>query len=142
MKQVTQQINKMKNEATDSKLHLFSHVLDLKSISNYLQPTSEGNLTKNITKFRLSAHCLKIERGRYTKSKTPRNNRICPHCALVETEKHFFIECQRYYQPRNKLYEAFDICVTNPHNMPIMHRLLNPNNRSKTLSLHKIIKSA
>ena len=29
-----------------------------------------------------------------------------------------------------KLYEAFDICVINSHNMSIMHRLLNQNNRS------------
>ena len=142
MKQVEQQINKMKNETTDSKLHLFSHVLDLNYIPNYLQHTSDRNLTRDITKFRLSAHCLKIERGRYTKPKTPRNNRICPHCTLVETEKHFFLECQKYNQPRNKLYEAFDICVTNSHNMSIMHRLLNPNNRSETLSLHKFITSA
>ena len=124
MKQVEQQINKMKNETTDSKLHLFSHVLDLNYIPNYLQHTSDRNLTRDITKFRLSAHCLKIERGRYTKPKTPRNNRICPHCTLVETENHFFMECQKYNQPRNKLYEAFDICVTNSHTMSIMHRLL------------------
>ena len=37
MKQTKKQLNKMKNEATDSKLHLFSHVLDLNSIPNYLQ---------------------------------------------------------------------------------------------------------
>ena len=32
MKQTEQQLNKMKNETTDSKLHLFSHVLDLNNI--------------------------------------------------------------------------------------------------------------
>ena len=36
----------------------------------------------------------------------------------------------------------FDICVTNSHNMSIMHRLLNPINRGERLSLHKFIKSA
>ena len=35
MKQTEQQLNKMKNETTDSKLHLFSHVLDLNNIQNY-----------------------------------------------------------------------------------------------------------
>ena len=60
MKQVEQQINKMKNETTDSKLHLFSLVLDLNYIPNYLQHTSDRNLTRDITKFRLSAHCLKL----------------------------------------------------------------------------------
>ena len=85
MKQTEQQLNKIKNETTDSKLHLFSHVLDLNNIPNYLQYTPDRNVTRDITKFRLSAHCLHIERDRYTKPKTPRSYRICPHCTLIET---------------------------------------------------------
>ena len=141
MKQTEQQLNKMKNETTDNKLHLFSHVLDLNKTTNYLQHTPDRNVTRDITKFVLSAHCLQFERGKYTKPKTPRSNRICPHCTLIETEEHFFMECLRYIQPRNKLYEAFEIGFTHLH-VPIMHRLLNPRNRSETLCLHKFIKSA
>ena len=101
------------------KSHLFSHVLDLNNIQNYLQHTLDRNVTRDITsditKFRLSAHCLNIERGRYIKPKTPISNRICPHCTLIETEDHIFMKCQRYIQPRNKLYEAFEICITNSY---------------------------
>ena len=75
MKQTKQQLNKMKDETTDSKLHIFSHVLDLYNSPNYLQHTPDRNVTRDITKFRLSAHCLHIERGRYTKPKTARRNR-------------------------------------------------------------------
>ena len=69
MKQTEQQLNKMENETADSKLHLFSHVLDLNNIPNYLHQTPDRNVTNNIAKFRMSAHCLHIERGRYTKPK-------------------------------------------------------------------------
>ena len=51
MKQTEQQLHKMKNETTDSKLHLFSHVLDLNIIPNYLQHTPDRNVTRDITKF-------------------------------------------------------------------------------------------
>ena len=136
MKKTEQQLNKMKNETTDSKLHLFSHVLNLNNILNYYQHTPDRNVTRDITKFRLSTHRLHIKRGRYTKPKTPRSNRICPHCTIRETEEHFFHGMQR-----NKLYEAFEICTTNIH-VPIMHRLLKPQNRCETLCLHKFIKSA
>ena len=34
---------------TDSKLHLFSHVLDLNNIQNYLQHTPDRNVNRDIT---------------------------------------------------------------------------------------------
>ena len=133
------QLNKIRNDVIDSKLMLFSNVLDMQSIPNYLKLFSDRAITREISKFCMSAHYLNIERGRYTKPKTPRNDRICPHCTSVETETHFFTECQRYHTPRNKLFEYFNI---NSTCSSIMFRLLNPTNRSETLSLYKFIKCA
>ena len=132
------QLNKIRNDVTDSKLVLFSNVLDMKGIPNYLKLFSDKAITREISKFRMSAHYLNIERGRYTKSMTPRNDRICPHFTSVETETHFFTECQRSKSLRNKIFESFNI---NSTCSSIMLHLLNPTNRSETLiSLYKFIK--
>ena len=46
------------------------------------------------TKFRMSTHWLPIERGRYTKPKTPRENRLCYYCkSHIGTEFHVLMEC-------------------------------------------------
>ena len=93
MQQTECQLNKIKHNVVDSKLSVFSHILDIHNIPKYLSLISERAITKEITKFRLSVHYLNIERGRFTKPKTPRNDRICPHCTFIETEIHFFTEC-------------------------------------------------
>ena len=109
----------------------------MKGIPNYLKLFSDRAITREISKFRMSAHYLNIERGSYTKPKTPRNDCICPHCTSVETEINFFTECHRYHKPRNKLFKSFNI---NSTCSSIIFRLLNPTNRNETLSLHKFIK--
>lgn len=53
-------------------------------------------------KFRLSAHKLAIESGRY--HSTSRNNRFCNACNtdVVEDEIHFLFHCEAYSQLRIK----------------------------------------
>ena len=53
-----------------------------------------------ITKIRSSSHPLEIERGRYTKPKTPRSNRLCFKCKLIEDERHFVMNCILYEEER------------------------------------------
>ena len=49
---------------------------------------------KCLARLRTSAHSLEIERGRYTRPKTPVNNRICEVCKKdVGTEVHFLLSC-------------------------------------------------
>ncbi len=48
-----------------------------------------------MAKFRMSDHCLMIEKGRHWK--LPREERTCPFCPdKIEDEKHFLIECYGY----------------------------------------------
>ena len=109
MQQTECQLNKIKHNVVDSKLSVSSHILDINYIPKYLSLISEISMTKEITKLRLRAHYLNIEKGKFTKPKTPRNDRICPHYTFIEAEIHFFTECHRYCIPRKKLYEDF-IC--------------------------------
>ena len=54
-----------------------------------------------ITRWRLSNHDLKIETGRYTKPMTPRAERKCDLCNVIEDEHHVVFVCPTYDTVRN-----------------------------------------
>ena len=59
-----------------------------------------------ITRWRLSSHDLRIETGRYTKPKTPKNDRKCTICPLrVEDEHHVIFVCPLYSSVRRKYHD-------------------------------------
>ena len=65
---------------------------------------------RSLTKFRISAQRLKIERGRFSKPPIPVENRFCDHCLLeIEDEFHFSIKCSKYNSPRNNLSSVVQI---------------------------------
>ena len=62
-----------------------------------------NNQRRTLSQFRISAHKLAIERGRYTIPKTPVSNRLCTNCNLgqVEDELHFLLVCPKYQSARD-----------------------------------------
>ena len=59
---------------------------------------------QELSRLRLSDHKLKVEVGRYTKPKTPSEDRTCTFCPnSVENEYHFLITCPMYKEEREKL---------------------------------------
>ena len=61
---------------------------------------------KSFTRFRISAHSLAIERGRYTKPPTPIDPRTCRYCPQkIESEHHFLLECKTFSEDRKLLLE-------------------------------------
>jgi hypothetical protein len=67
-------------------------------------------LLKNLFScFRLSAHSLAIETGRYCKPTIPANEKFCKACKdKVEDEHHFLIECPIYNSVRDKFFTLFN----------------------------------
>lgn len=64
-------------------------------------------LRTTLSKFRLSAHNLEIERGRFKNGKyLPPNQRLCKHCDLniCEDEIHFLLQCPNYTELRSELF--------------------------------------
>ena len=59
--------------------------------SSYLGLTSKLSERKELVKFRIGHHKLRIETGRY--DQIPRVDRLCPICAFnqIEDESHFLI---------------------------------------------------
>ena len=62
---------------------------------------------RSLTKFRISSHRLKIERGRFSKPPVPVDNRVCDYCpSKIEDEFHFLIQCPKYDKVRNTLFSV------------------------------------
>ena len=77
----------------DSKLALYSKCKKYYTYSNYLDIHNCSHLHV-LTKFRLSAHWLPIERGRYSRPILSRANRTCLFCKeFPGNEFHVLMEC-------------------------------------------------
>lgn len=94
---------KIANEPKMRTYKLFKQNLQME---DYLSVKNEQHRSA-MTKLRISAHSLAIERGRYNRPPTPVSDRTCSHCpgAQVEDELHFLTECDRYITKRNELYK-------------------------------------
>ena len=65
----------------------YKHLSKQKHLQQYLVKHTSTKCRKIITKFRVSAHKLSIETGRY--DAVIRNNRKCAKCNLDDTEDEF-----------------------------------------------------
>ena len=68
---------------------------------------------RDLARFRISAHKLKVETGRHTRPVTPLNDRSCDKCDAgeIEDEKHVILRCSAYKQQRKKFLDIlFEKC--------------------------------
>jgi len=80
---------------------------------------------KAFTRFRISAHNLAIERGRYTRPPTPLENRICPHCPQkIEDEHHFLLDCTAHQTQRDALLEQIYNVAPQVKNLDDNHKFI------------------
>lgn len=86
---------------------IFKHAFDLET---YLKILPDGKYKIALTKFRISAHNLMIETGRY--ENLDQNRRICKSCSMgvLENEFHFLLVCPNYRNLRIK-YLAPYFCL-------------------------------
>ena len=73
----------------------------------YLSFISDKKYRTALCEFRISAHNLAIERGRY--ENIPRDDRKCKYCNLnvVESEYHFLLVCPLYGDLRRKYFSPY-----------------------------------
>ena len=91
---ILDKINALKD--TDSKLVLFAEMKTNYTYEKYLN--SNCAYISSLTKFRLSAHNLPIERGRYARPPIERNLRTCKFCKLcVGNEIHALLYCKHEF---------------------------------------------
>jgi len=91
-------------------------------LESYIKSPIQINQTLALLRFRISAHNLAIETGRYTKPKTPADQRICLYCNINdnETEEHFLLTCTYYDNERINFLEAIRPIIPNPNFSSIM----------------------
>jgi len=109
--QAKQEMNKDKDNdiSGGNKLRTFRKFKGDFKLENYITDIKNKNLRKNITKLRISAHDLMIEKGRYHRPyKIPVDERICSLCDnnAVEDEKHVVNTCPKYTQEREILHNT------------------------------------
>ena len=97
-----------KNGIGQNKLRTLSKFKTTFKTEPYLIIQTIHKFQKIIARFRLSAHRLKIETGRYNSKNEyllP-EQRICQNCQLnkVEDEIHFLVECPKYNSERSQLF--------------------------------------
>ena len=89
-----------------SKMDLFCKIKTEHGLSNYLESSLNFRERRALSKFRISAHNLPVETGRY-KGIDDRNSRICPLCnTAVGDEAHYLIDCsfRNIVEMRHQLY--------------------------------------
>ena len=122
------------NEATKKqiKFHIKSHFIrawmcDLQNVTKYpslrtyrvikkefrcepyLSIVKKDKFRSALSRFRASSHILEIERGRYTKPKTPPEKRFCIKCRdHIEDEYHFMMVCEIYTNERQLLFSKIN----------------------------------
>ena len=110
-------------------------------IEPYLYITNR-NHRQALTRFRLSAHHLHIETGRW--SKTPVENRICKMCDNqdIEDEQHFLLSCPSFSELRTDLLTTANQEIgdfTNMDNTRKFTQILTTNNSRLLHELAKFI---
>jgi hypothetical protein len=112
---------------------IFKHTL---TREKYLDIIHENKFRYALARFRVSAHRLAIETGRYTGTEI--NERICLSCNMnqVESEYHFLLVCPKYRELRYKFLKPY-FC-----RWPTLNKfqfLLNCNSNKTLYSLAKYI---
>ena len=101
-------------------------------LSDYLMRISNVKCTNIISKLRLSAHNLAIERGRH--QNVERRLRKCIYCDINEIEDkfHFVIVCPKYTYLRNKYINKYYI------NRPSMFKFVKLLNSTNVKTLNNL----
>ena len=88
-----------------SKLRTYALFKNEKGLEKYLVDIRNTEVRKQVTKFRLSNHRLRIETGRVENISA--EHRYCPFCkSAVETEAHMLLSCPIYKESRLVLFDS------------------------------------
>ena len=84
-KQIETYWNDERDKLSSGKLTTYFKVKKTFNMEQYLM-LDKFNLRKALCRFRISAHDLRIESGRYSKNPTDKSDRICTRCGKNEVE--------------------------------------------------------
>ena len=128
-----------------SKLEFFNTFKNDYTPSSYLGPTSKLNERKELMKFKIGNHKLRIETDRY--DQISRVNRLCPLCKSNQTadESLLLISCNIYSILRNEFYKKIEHVILNfkqLSSLQIIGELMTYSNHYINIQLTKLISSS
>ena len=85
--------NSLKSENGKRTYKLFKTTFGMET---YLDMINDKSTRKHLSSFRISAHRLHIERGRYTRPRTSVEDRLCSVFKEIEGEFHLMFECVKF----------------------------------------------
>ena len=112
-------LHRLNNHITENrKLNLYASFKTTYKSEPYLDYITNFTVRSTLANLRLSARNLDIETGRFSKNKTPRDERCCPYCktliiSAVENEVHFLLSCSLFNEERQQFLE--EICRNFPN---------------------------
>ena len=125
--------------ASFPKADIYRQFKDRVKFENYLVDIKNRKHRVTFTKFRLSDHCLMIERGRHKRPIIPREQRFCPVCPTkVENEAHFLIQCNAY-KNRNELFITVETEVPHFVNLNVQAQFIFLMSQENKLLNYKIV---
>ena len=100
-------INKNYDSSKPNKLKTYANFKKSFGMENYLLCMKNKNKWRHFTKLRISAHHLPIEKGRYSRPVTPRDQRFCQSCDMMSIgdEFHFLLVCPKHDEQRLILFD-------------------------------------
>ena len=100
-------INKNYYSSKPNKLKTYANFKKSFGMENYLLCMKNKNKRRSFTKLRISAHHLPIEKGRYSRPVTPRDQRFCQSCDMMSIgdEFHFLLVCPKHDEQRLILFD-------------------------------------
>ena len=84
-------------------------------MQRYLQVIGNFQVRRCVSKIRGSSHCLEVETGRYTKPKTPREERFCQFCKVMYN---FTVETADPFLHHFAAYQALRDILKNSVSLP------------------------
>ena len=127
-----------------NKLRTYSTLKNNFGLEPYLGLVQNRSQRIHLTRLRISAHNLNIERGRY--KGLALEQRVCKYCPSeinIDDELHFLTKCKTFLTSRNCLYGKFSSIDPTFENMTEnqkFKRLLNPMTSQETKLTNKFIK--
>ena len=127
-------------KSMDGKLYIYRNIKNHFGMEPYLRQIVKFKFRKALTAFRLSAHNLEIERGRYIRDKSKpntndsgcirRTERFCTLCfeldknKVIGDEEHAITNCPYFDDKRDLLFGKINSIVPNFRNLNDRNKLL------------------
>ena len=108
-----------------NKLRLYKHLKGSFTIEPYVVQIKNRNQRQWLSRYRTSAHTLRIETGRYTRPITPKVERKCLYCnsESIDNEKHFILFCGTFKLKRQCFFSRLNVLNPRFNDMTIDEKL-------------------